>query len=44
MADWRWAMMACILGVFAITYTPAAGEDIGQIKTLTGEVYIYART
>jgi hypothetical protein len=40
MADWRWSMMACILMVFTMTYTPAAGEDIGQIKTLTGEVYI----
>jgi hypothetical protein len=40
MAGWRWAMMACMLGVFTITYSPAAGEDIGQIKTLTGEVYI----
>jgi hypothetical protein len=40
MADWRWSMMACILMVFTMTYTPAAGEDIGQIKTLTGEVHI----
>ena len=40
MADWRWSMMACMLGVFAVTFSPAAGEDIGQIKTLTGEVYI----
>src|SRR5262245_7616776 len=39
MADWRWEM-ACMLMVFTIPYTPAAGEDIGQIKTLTGEVYI----
>jgi hypothetical protein len=29
-----------MLMVFTIPYTPAAGEDIGQIKTLTGEVYI----
>jgi hypothetical protein len=40
MIDWRWAMMASMLMVFTITHTPAAGEDIGQIKTLTGEVYI----
>ena len=26
--------------VVAVIDTPAAGEDIGQIKTLTGEVYI----
>jgi len=40
MADWRGAMMAGILVVVAITCSPAAGEDIGQIKTLTGEVHI----
>jgi hypothetical protein len=40
MTDWRWAMMASMLMVLTITHTPAAGEDIGQIKTLTGEVYI----
>ena len=40
MADWRWSMMACMLVVFTITCSPVAGEDIGQIKTLTGEVYI----
>jgi hypothetical protein len=39
-ADWRWSMMACILMVFTMTYTPAAGEEIGQIKMLAGEVYI----
>jgi hypothetical protein len=33
-------MMAGLLVVLAITSTPAAVEDIGQIKTLTGEVYI----
>jgi hypothetical protein len=40
MADWGWSMMAGMLVVVAIIYTPVAGEDIGQIKTLTGEVYI----
>ncbi len=42
MADWRWSRMAGMLLVLvvAIIYTPATGEDIGQIKTLTGEVYI----
>jgi hypothetical protein len=40
MADWRWPTMASMLMVFTIAHTPAAGEDIGQIKTLTGEVYI----
>lgn len=40
MANRRCAMMACMLVVFAMTYTPAAGEDIGQIKTLAGKVYI----
>lgn len=39
MADWRWPMMAGMLVLIAITYLPAAGEDIGQIKNLTGEVY-----
>ena len=40
MADRRWSRMAGMLVVLAITYSPAAGEDIGQIKTLTGEVYL----
>jgi hypothetical protein len=40
MANWRWSMVAGMLVVVATPYTPAAGEDIGQIKTLTGEVYI----
>jgi hypothetical protein len=40
MTDWRWSMMAGMLVVGAIIYTPAYGDDIGQIKTLTGEVYI----
>lgn len=40
MVSWRWSMMTCMLMIFAITYSPASGEDIGQIKTLMGEVYI----
>jgi hypothetical protein len=40
MADRRWGMMAGVSAVFAIIYAPTAGEDIGQIKTLTGEVYV----
>jgi hypothetical protein len=40
MVDWQWCLMVCMLVVFAIAYTPAAGDDIGQIKALTGEVYI----
>jgi hypothetical protein len=40
MADWRWSMMACMLVACTITDTRAAEENIGQIKTLTGEVYI----
>jgi hypothetical protein len=40
MADWRWPMIVSMLIVFTITCSPVAGEDIGQIKTLTGEVYI----
>jgi hypothetical protein len=40
MADWRGAMVACQLVIFTITGSSAAGEDIGQIKTLTGEVYL----
>jgi hypothetical protein len=40
MADWHWSTMAGMLVGVAIISLPAAGEDIGQIKTLTGEVYI----
>ena len=40
MADRPWAMMAGMLVVLTITSALAAVEDIGQIKTLTGEVYI----
>jgi hypothetical protein len=40
MADRCWAMVACMLVVFAVTCSSADREDIGQIKTLTGEVYI----
>jgi hypothetical protein len=40
MEGWRWSVTTCMLVIFAITYSPATGEDIGQIKTLTGEVYI----
>jgi hypothetical protein len=40
MADRHWLIIAGILAVFTIICSPAAGEDIGQIKTLTGEVYI----
>jgi hypothetical protein len=39
-AAWHWSMMACMLVVFTITYSPAVADDIGQIKTLTGDVYI----
>lgn len=38
--DWRWTMIACLLLIVTMTSVPAAGEDIGQIKTLVGEVYI----
>jgi hypothetical protein len=40
MAARRWSTMACMLVVCTITYAPAAGDEIGQIKTLTGEVYL----
>jgi hypothetical protein len=40
MADWHWSTMAGMLVLMAIPYVPAAAEDIGQIKTLAGEVYI----
>jgi len=40
MLDRSWALMACLLLVFTTTCSQAAGESIGQIKKLTGEVYI----
>jgi hypothetical protein len=40
MAYWPLSAMACILVVFAIIFTPIAWAQIGQIKTVTGDVYI----
>jgi hypothetical protein len=39
-ADWRWTTRVCLLLLLSLTALAGAGEEIGQIKTLTGEVYI----
>jgi hypothetical protein len=40
MARWRLSVMVGMLVVFGMIYIPAAWAQIGQIKTVTGEVLI----